>query len=377
MINTAKPLTFDRVSRILITAGVIAAAVWLLGYLSDVLIPFAVAFLLAYLMNPLVSRIEKRVRHRTVSVFLALLLVTAAAAAAGSLVIPVMAEEIGQMGQLLSRLAKDAALAERAARYVPEDLWATIKDMAGSKDVQAIFQTESVWSLLEGAGRKLLPGVWGLVTGTAGFLMGLIGLSIIGLYLVFLLIDYGRISQGWKELLPDSYRQPVTEFVEDFESAMSAYFRGQAAVAAICGVLFAVGLFLVGLPLAILLGLFLGLLNMVPYLQILGAIPAVMLALVHAVETGTNVWVVLGLVALVFVVVQVIQDAFLVPRIMGKVTGMNPAMILLSLSVWGKLLGLLGLIIALPMTYLLLVYYRRFLSAQPAAGGACEPSEEP
>ncbi|MCF8052766.1 MAG: AI-2E family transporter [Desulfobacterales bacterium] len=373
--NTAKPFTFDRVSRILITAGVIAAAVWLLGYLSDVLIPFAVAFLLAYLMNPLVSWIEKRVRHRTVSVFLALLLVITAAAAAGSLVIPVMAEEIGQMGQLVSRLAKDASLAERAARYVPEDLWASIKDMAARRDVQEIFQTGSVWNFLEAAGRKLLPGVWGLVTGTAGFLMGLIGLSVIGLYLVFLLIDYGQISQGWKELLPAGYREPITEFVSDFESAMSAYFRGQAAVAAICGVLFSVGLFLVGLPLAILLGLFLGLLNMVPYLQILGAIPAVLLAMVHAVETGTSVWLVLGLVVLVFVVVQVVQDAFLVPRIMGKVTGMNPAMILLSLSVWGKLLGLLGLIIALPMTYLLLVYYRRFLSGQLAAGSACKPSD--
>jgi predicted PurR-regulated permease PerM len=375
VINTEKPFTFDRVSRILITAGVIAAAVWLLGYLSDVLIPFAVAFLLAYLMNPLVSWIEKRVRHRTVSVFLALLLVIAAAAGAGSLVIPAMAEEIGQMGQLVSRLAKDAALAERAARYVPEDLWASIKDMAARKDVQEIFRTDSLWSFLEAAARKLLPGVWGLVTGTAGFLMGLIGLSVIGLYLVFLLIDYGRISQDWKELLPAGYREPITEFVSDFESAMSAYFRGQAAVAAICGVLFSVGFFLVGLPLAILLGLFLGLLNMVPYLQILGAIPAVLLALVHAVETGASVWAVLGLVALVFVVVQVVQDAFLVPRIMGKVTGMNPAMILLSLSVWGKLLGLLGLIIALPMTYLLLVYYRRFLSGQLAAGSTCKPPD--
>ena len=121
------------------------------------------------------------------------------------------------------------------------------------------------------------------------------------------------------------------------------------------------------------MGLFLGLLNMVPYLQIVGTVPALLLAVVHAVETGTAIWVVLALVALVFVGVQVIQDAVLVPRIMGKVTGLNPAMILLSLSIWGKLLGLLGLIIALPMTYLLVVYYRRFLAAQAAQD---EPVEE-
>ena len=367
-----KPYTFDRVIRFLVSAGVIIFVVWLLGILSDVLIPFAVAFLLAYLMNPLVTRIEKRVRHRAIAILLALVLVAAAVAAAGSLLVPAIVDEVAQMGKLVSRMAKDASLADRAARYIPTDLWASVKDLAARKEVQDLFRADNFWSLAETAARKVLPGVWGLVTGTAGFLMGLIGLAVIGLYLVFLLLDYEQISRGWKNLLPAAYRRPVIEFVSDFETAMSAYFRGQAAVAAICGVLFAVGLFAVGLPLGILLGLFLGLLNMVPYLQIVGAIPAVLLAVVHSVETGTSVWAVLGLVLLIFVVVQVIQDAILVPRIMGKVTGLNPAMILLSLSVWGKLLGLLGLIIALPMTYLLMVYYRRFLAKQTAA-----PAEPP
>ncbi len=75
---------------------------------------------------------------------------------------------------------------------------------------------------------------------------------------------------------------------------------------------------------------------------------------------------VLGLTGLVFVGVQIIQDVILVPKIMGKVTGLNPAMMMLSLSIWGKLLGLLGMIIALPVTYLLLVYYRRLIQAAPS-----------
>jgi predicted PurR-regulated permease PerM len=157
----------------------------------------------------------------------------------------------------------------------------------------------------------------------------------------------------------------VAGFVNDFESAMSSYFRGQAAVAFICGLLFALGFFLIGLPLSILLGMFIGLLNMIPYLQILGLIPAGLLALMHVVESGGNVWMILGLTGLVFVVVQIIQDTILVPKIMGKVTGLNPAMMMLSLSIWGKLLGLLGLIIALPATCLLLVYYRRLIAPAP------------
>ena len=90
-------------------------------------------------------------------------------------------------------------------------------------------------------------------------------------------------------------------------------------MAFICGLLFALGFFLIGLPLGILLGLFIGLLNMIPYLQILGLIPAGLLALMHAVESGNNIWMILGLTGLIFVVVQIIQDTILVPKIMGKV----------------------------------------------------------
>ncbi|MBN2284125.1 MAG: AI-2E family transporter, partial [Deltaproteobacteria bacterium] len=104
------------------------------------------------------------------------------------------------------------------------------------------------------------------------------------------------------------------------------------------------------------------LLNMVPYLQLIALIPAFLLSLAYSLETGTNIWIILGLTSSVFIIVQVIQDTILVPKIMGKVTGLNPAVILLSLSVWGKLLGVFGLIIALPMTFLLLVYYRRYLA---------------
>ncbi|MDX1763438.1 MAG: AI-2E family transporter, partial [bacterium] len=105
-----------------------------------------------------------------------------------------------------------------------------------------------------------------------------------------------------------------------------------------------------------------------PYLQMIGIIPAVVLALVHALETGTNFWMVLGLTGLVFAVAQIVQDAFLVPKIMGDVTGLSPAAILLSLSIWGKLLGIFGLLIALPMTCLLLAYYQRILAASQEHG---------
>ena len=363
MFDDSKTYTFDRVVRIALTAGLLCGLVWLLGYLSDVLIPFAVALLLAYLINPLVLLVQKKVKNHTAAVFLSLILIAGLTSFLGTLVIPMLVGEIAQMGRVLSEVANNSALAERAAKFLPPDLWQALQDYAARKEVQDFFKSDSFWKIVQTATHKIMPGVWGLITGTTNLFLSLIGLSVIGLYLVFLLMDYQNVSEGWKDLLPAAFRDHITGFATEFEAAMSRYFRAQAAVAAIVGILFALGFWLIGLPMGILLGLFIGLLNMVPYLQLIGLIPAVLFAMVHAIETGTGVFVMLGLTGLVFVVVQIIQDALLTPKIMGKVTGLNPAMILLSLSIWGKLLGLFGLIIALPMTCLFLAYYRNLLAS--------------
>ncbi|MBQ5551104.1 MAG: AI-2E family transporter [Bacteroidales bacterium] len=110
----------------------------------------------------------------------------------------------------------------------------------------------------------------------------------------------------------------------------------------------------------LLLGLMVGMLNIVPYLQILGFLPALLLSCVMSMETGTPVWLCILMTASVFVTVQIIQDMFLTPKIMGHATGLNPAMILLSLSVWGKLLGFLGLIVAIPFTCIVKIYYSEY-----------------
>ena len=365
-----KPYTFDRVVRLSLTAAVIWGLIWLLGMLSDVLIPFAVALLLAYMMNPLVLLIQRKIPNRTAAVFIALFVVTGAISFIFWLIIPLIIQEITHIGRILSDLTQNSDITQRAGQLIPPDLLQTLKEYAAREEIQKYFKTDNFWSIIETVIRKVLPGVWGIATGMASFIMGIVGLAVIGLYLVFLLIDYQDVSTRWKSLIPPSYRESVVGFITDFESAMNSYFRGQAAIASIVGILFALGFSLVGLPLGILLGLFTGLLNMVPYLQLIALIPAALLSLVCSLETGTSLWLVLGLTGSVFIIVQVIQDTILVPRIMGKVTGLNPAMILLSLSVWGKLLGIFGLIIALPITFLLLVYYRRYLTGTPTDSSA-------
>ncbi len=365
-LDSAKPYTFDRVVRLGISAGLIYAIIFLLGFLSEALIPFAVALILAYLMNPLVTLIQKAVSNRAASVILSLILVIAALFLLAWLVLPMIAAEIGRMSRILSDLVTNTNLARSAAQRLPEDIWLALKNLAARPELREWFGSGDVWAMAAKAAQKILPGVWGLVAGAVNLVLGIFGLAVVGLYTVFLLMDFQKVRASWADLLPPHWKEPVTTFVDEAGEALSRYFRGQAAVASLVGVLFALGFTLIGLPLGIILGLFIGLLNMVPYLQILGLIPAVCLAVIQALETGGNFWLALALVGIVFAVVQAIQDLILTPKIMGKAIGFSPAVIMLSLSVWGKLLGFLGLVIALPLTYVLLVYYRRLVLVKGA-----------
>ena len=361
MLLDDRPYTFDRVTRLLLTAGGVVLGVWLLTYLSDVLVPFVVAFVLAYLLNPVVCAVQKRLQNRAAAVFATLAGVLAALVLALLLVIPLVRAEMAEMARLLAEVVKNADLPEKLAQYVPPGLWEDAKGYATQEELVELLKNADFWAMIEKVARKVLPGAWGLFSGAASLLLGLLGLFVVVLYLVFMLLDYQRVKDEWEELIPPRYRDSILSFIREFDRAMSRHFRAQAVVASIVGVLFATGFCLVGLPMGIPFGLFVGLLNMVPYLQLAALLPASLLALMKALEAGGNVWGPLALTGLVFVVVQGIQDSVLTPRIQGKVTGLSPAMILLSMSVWGRLLGFLGLVIALPMTCLALAYYRQIL----------------
>lgn len=357
-----KKYTFDRVVRIGITLLILYIIFWFLDTLSDALFPFIVAMLLAYCINPLVNLIQIKLKNRTVSVFLSLFIVFIALITALWLIIPRIVNEISSMRPVITEVVTNSSIAEKASKQLPPDLWKAFKKLIGRKEVQDFFKTDKFWEIASASAKKVLPGIWGFITGTTSFLISILGISIIGLYLVFLLIDYEKFNKGWKEMLPPAYKKTVLDFIGNFNFYMNGYFRAQALVAFITGCLFSIGFMIIGLPMSIILGMFIGLLNMVPYLQLIGLVPAVILAIVCALKTGYGIWAMIGLTLSVFVVAQLIQDTILVPKIMGDITGLSPVAILLSLSIWGKLLGIFGMIIALPMSCLVLAYYKQFIA---------------
>ena len=353
-----QPITFDKFVRLLLVIAISIGIIYFIGRISDVLIPFVTAFIIAYLFNPLVDFFQKKLRFRIIGVFLTLLILIAIISLLIIIIVPLAIQEINHLGVLLNSLVNENDLEGKFGENTLE----SIERFIEREDVQAFFAGENFNDFLKMAAQKILPGIWGIISGTATVISGIIGLSIVGLYLFFLMLDFNKISVGWKELLPPKIKTGVIDFVDEFKKIMNSYFRGQALVAGSVGILFAIGFTIISLPMGILIGLFIGLLNMVPYLQIIGFLPATFAALLYSLETGNSFVLMMVFVVIVFGVVQTIQDFVLVPKIMGKVTGFNPAMILLFISIWGKLLGILGLLVALPLTYLILTYYRKFLS---------------
>jgi len=372
MIPNDRSFTFDRVVQLALFAGLSWGLVLLLDYLSDVLLPFVTGLVVAYFLDPVTNRVQHVIKQRVLAALFTLVSITLAVSLVVWFMVPMVGNELSDMGRTVSKMATNTELAQAAKEHLPENVWEEVNEILKRDDVKRYLTSDGALQMAKYTAKKLLPGVWGVLSGAANVLTFITGLLVIMLYVVFLLIDYHNMAARWRDYLPPSMRDDVSRFVEEFIQATNRYFRSQALVACCVAVLFAIGFSIIGLPLAILMGIFIGLLNMVPYLQIVGTIPCLLLAGLKALEQGDNFFGALGLVLLVFGVVQLIQETVLVSRFQGEAMGLSPAIILLSISVWGKLLGFLGLILALPLTCLGLIYYRRYLWKLEPAG---EPSE--
>lgn len=350
-----KEITFDRFIRGFLAVCGITIAILTLNYLSSILLPFFIAWILAYMLHPLVKFIQNKlhIANRVFCITLAILFVLVILTLLLALIIPPAITELMKfrhlVGEFINHNTDGVGLFKSIEIFLKEHVDRTdIMKVANERDLSATieFITKNLWMLLNR---------------TVDILMGFVTAFITLLYMFFILLDYDTLSKGWIKLIPSRNRDFMTTLANDVEKGMNAYFRGQALVAFLVGILFSIGFMIIDFPLAIGFGLFIGLLNLVPYLQLIGLIPTVLLVLIQSANTGENFWFLLFLALSVFVVVQIIQDVYLTPKIMGKITGLNPAIILLSLSVWGYILGIIGLIIALPLTTLILSYYRRYL----------------
>ena len=350
-----KPFTFDRVSRIVFSVLMIGGLIYLLAVLKNALLPFLIAWLMAYMMQPFVRFFQYKLKFksRVLSITAVLVSLAGLLILLYQLVVPSIIDEIQGTFQLLQTHQGNP----ENIPLIPESWRIYIVNQMDLLHLSELVSRENLLNTL----KQIAPRMWTLLSSTFSLLFSVTILFVVMLYFIFILLDYEKIAEGWIKLIPERYRPFAQGLAEDVEVSMNRYFRGQALIALCVGVLFAIGFKIIDFPLAVSLGLFIGFLNLIPYLQTLGLIPMLLLSLLKAAETGGSFWLIFGSALLVLCVVQGIQDLFLTPKIMGKAMGLNSAIILLSLSIWGTLLGFVGLIVALPLTTLSLSYYKRFI----------------
>lgn len=352
-------ITFDRFIRWSLTALVVIIVLLLVNHLSSVLLPFFVAWLLAYLVYPVVKFVQYRmhVPTRVLSIIVTLVFLVAVIGGVFYLIIPPMIAQFDKFGDVLSNYLHEKT---HIANFpVAIQQW-----MEENKDgIKDFFTQEDVVAAVKNA----MPKVFTVIGQTASVLLSIAASLITLLYLFFILLDYEKLASGFIKIFPKKSRPFWHELMGDVEREMNNYIRGQSLVALCIAVLFSIGFTIIDFPMAIGLGILVGILSLIPYVHGLAFIPMLFLSLLKAADTGQNFWVIFASATAVFIVVQAITDMVLTPKIMGKAMSLNPAVILLSLSVWGALLGFIGLIIALPLTTLIIAYYQRYITKEDVA----------
>ncbi|MDE6325315.1 MAG: AI-2E family transporter [Duncaniella sp.] len=349
--SVSRPYTFDRVVRIVGGIALLAGAVWLINLLKNVLLPFCAACLIAYLLEPLVEIQQRwlRLKGRVIPIFLTLVEVACVLALMGYFFVPSVVNEIHDMGEMLKNSSGEGT----SVPFVPQK----VVDY-----VNRYINTIKINELLEsGRFETIVDTGTSVITSTLNFLFHTLEWLLMFIYVIFVLIDYEHLMKGFRLLVPPKYRPIAYKVGDDIKASMNRYFRGQALIALCAAVFYCIGFSIVGIPLAIVLGILVGVLYMIPYFQYVTLIPVTLVCLIDSMGGHVGFWPQLGQCILVYVVSQCICDYVLTPKIMGKAMGLNPAIILLSLSVWGTLLGLIGMIIALPLTTLLLAYYQQYV----------------
>lgn len=348
-------ITFDRFIRGTLFVALLALFVAGINWLSAVLLPFFAAWAIAWILAPVVNFLYVRcyIRPRFVAVVLTLILAIAIAVGALWLIVPPFLDGILHIKDALLRYLEN----DSGHVVLPNWMQNLLQEWLDSLQLENKLKQGNVLQMV----RTSLPHVWNVVQSTANVVVSLASSAFALLYLVLLLADYDHYATVWLKYVPRSQRAFLEKLSNDVAHNMRGYFRGQMLVAISNGVMFSIGFWLIGLPMPVGMGVFVGVLSFIPYIQVLGILPAALLALLQMADTGSSFWGMMALVIVVYIVVQVLQDTIFTPRIMGRIMGLSPAVVLLSLSVWGYIAGIIGLMVALPLTTLMLAYYQRYI----------------
>ncbi|MCP4726915.1 MAG: AI-2E family transporter [bacterium] len=352
----AEKYDVDRIFRLIAGIVIFGLLFLLIYYLRNVLIPFVIAIIIANILDPAVDFFEDRKIPRVLSILIVFILLSGILFLLLFFGTPYVINELSQFSEILPQYIDD----------ISEFFLEKLTILQGGDTSQNINKyLDPIIENLQSS--QFIEKIFGYITSIFSQLLNLVlllvGLVIIVMYVFFLLRDIDKLKERWHNYIPAKYRKTVTMVVSDTYDVSVNFFRGQLIIVSILGILFSIGFTIVDIRMAVLFGFAAGLLNLIPnFGTIIAIFPGLLLAVGRAAEPGGGDPIIKIIsVLIVFAVVQGVQDIILTPTIMGKRTGLRPATILFSVFIWGKLLGFLGVILAIPLTCLTNSYFAKFI----------------
>ncbi len=323
-----------------------ATAALLLWLLAPVLTPFVVAAVLAYALHPWVERMAARRVPRWLGAGVAITLLMLVLVAVALLIVPVVSKQLPLLREQVPALLEHVNqwLAPLATRF-GIDL---------QVDVNLV--RETLRKLVSGHEGELIDGLLSSLRIGGSALMAVAGnLVLAPIVAYYLLLDWANLVERAKGLIPPRWRTVVQGFLDETDEVLGQYLRGQLLVMGVLAVFYTVGLALVGLKLALPIGVFTGLAVFIPYLGFGLGLVLALLAAVLQFQAVLGV----ALVGAVYAVGQVVESMVVTPRLLGERIGLHPIAVIFALMAFGHLLGFVGVLIALPASAVLLVGIRR------------------
>ena len=327
-------------------AALSAIGLVLLWLLAPVLTPFIVAAVLAYALHPAVERLAARRVPRVLAVVLIEAGFIVALLAVLLLIVPILSKELPLLREQIPTFA------DRLNRSLSP--WLAQWGIHVSLDIAGI--KAFVLKYLDANLEDWLATVLSSAKIGGSILMALIGNAIlVPVVLFYLLLDWPQLVARAHGLVPPRMRDKVAGFLDECDSVLGQYLRGQLLVMFILAVAYSIGLALFGFDLALPVGVFTGLAIFIPYV---GFGLGLLLALLAGLLQFASLYALVA-VAVVYGIGQVVESLFLTPRLVGERIGMNPLMVIFALLAFGHLFGFVGVLIALPVSALLVVAVRR------------------
>jgi len=345
-----KKAEFENLKKgIFAVSGFLVILFLLIFLLGDIFVPFLIAFLVAYILDPLVDFLEERGARRSLAVGLVVTILFAVFLGIMSVLVPAAYSEISDFYNKIPEYK------EVVKSWVKESGF--LKQINFMLDESLNLMQENFGRLIEKTTGQVI-NFFQFVGGAISFLFKFVIFSLISLYILY---DIDNLKKKFKELIPVSWREGVFDIIGDIDSMLKHFLRGQLTVGLITGTLYSTGLILSGIDFAIFIGFASGLLNFIPYFgPLTGIVPAVIFSLLAYHSMPSAIYPLLG-IALTFGVVQIIEGTILTPMIVGEELKLNPVIIILSVLIFGKLMGILGVLIAIPTVSVIKVVFDRAL----------------